>query len=125
VAWTFAGRTVSASVISLTTGFAACPWASLRFVTFDARLGEETTSAATALQYVRDPLNAHVGDGRASTVGRFESGAAPPADVLFTGYRYGGMELWRSQSAGDDVIFLLRGTVWEQWPRARTLFACA
>ncbi|MDO8485750.1 MAG: hypothetical protein Q7S35_12490 [Candidatus Limnocylindrales bacterium] len=95
-----------------------CGYDALLLLTTANRLGERALTSDDARQYVRDPINEF------ATIGRFEPSVARPADAVFTGYIYDGMELWVSPEAGDDVVFMARGGIWEQWPRARELFAC-
>jgi hypothetical protein len=84
-------------------------------------LGEPYETDLDARQYIRGPGNRFADQ----TVSSFESSVVPPADAVFTGYRYGSDELWISPTTVDRVIYMVRGGVVEQWPRALEFFACA
>lgn len=116
--WTIQGQRVATNVISLTLGPETCGYGALVLLTTANRLGQPFHTSDDARQYVRDP------DNQFATIGRFEPSVARPPDAVFTGYRYGSMELWLSNEAGDDVVFMGRDGIWEQWPRAREMFAC-
>jgi hypothetical protein len=119
--WTLDGKRVPTEVISLTRGAEVCGYDHVLLLTMAKVLGKPALTSDDALQYVRDPSNQFAN----ATAGSFEPSVEKPPDALFSGYRYGSMELWTSSASGADVIFLARDGVWERWPRARDLFACA
>lgn len=117
--WTFHGKPVPTDVLSLTIGPEVCGYEDLVLVTMAKLLGQPARTSDDARQYVRDPAN------QFDTIGRFAPSVEKPPDAVFSGYRYGSMELWTSRQAGPDAVFMARNGVWERWPRARDLFACA
>ena len=81
------------------------------------------------MSYVRDPQNRWTTEpiyaDQPITLGRFEPSVSKPADAVFTGYVYAdGMELWRSEAATSEVVFMRRGDIWERWPRSPIPIAC-
>jgi hypothetical protein len=123
--WSFNGRSVPTTVISLFTGPEHCDMEEILLLHFDRQLGRPNAIAATLLEYVRDPENRwfQPTSGEFVTLGRFEPAVPRPSDAVFTGYRYEGMELWQSV-ATDAHVYLQRGDTWESWPRTRTLIGC-
>jgi hypothetical protein len=117
--WTFDGRRVPTDVLALTVGPEVCGYEDLLLLTMARTLGQPALTSDDARQYVRDPAN------QFGTIGRFEASVEEPPDVVFSGYRYGSMELWTSRQVGADAVFMERDGVWERWPRAREFFACA
>lgn len=117
--WIFQGQRVPTDVLSLTVGPDVCGYGGLLLLTMANHLGQPALTSDDARQYVRDP------DNQFATIGRFEPSVDRPSDAVFSGYRYGSMELWTSGEAGEDVVFMGREGIWERWPRARELFACA
>jgi hypothetical protein len=117
--WTFQGQRVPSDVIALTLGPEVCGYGDLVLVSMGKILGQPALTSDNARQYVRDPAN------QFDTIGRFEPSVERPRDAVFSGYRYGSMELWTSIDVGADAVFMARDGVWERWPRARELFACA
>jgi hypothetical protein len=131
--WSKDGQLVPWNVLALAGGPEHCGWGHVLFLRMDARLGEPNRSVIDLMEYVRDNTNAWAtasadpeNPDAPRTVGRFEPSVRRPADAVFTGYVYAdGMELWRSEAAGTDAVFLRRGDVWEQWPRSAVPIACA
>jgi hypothetical protein len=127
--WFFDGEIVPPYVLSLEPGPGHCGWDDMLLLGMNRELGQPKGSEATDVQYVRDPRNrwapGSTNPAPNATLGRFEPSVTPPADIAFTGYTYvDGMELWRSASATDALVFLRRGDVWEQWPRLQLLAGC-
>ena len=117
--WTLEGQRVPTEVLALTIGPEVCGYEDLLLLTMARILGQPAQTSDDARQYVRDPKN------QFATIGKFIPSVEKPPDAVFSGYRYGSMELWTSSQAGFDVVFMARDGVWERWPRARELFACA
>jgi hypothetical protein len=128
--WTLNGQIVPYNVLRLDQGSQHCGWEDITFLNMNKKLGEPTLMADDGFEYVRDPQNRWAKEPtppeETMTLGRFEPSVQKPADAVFTGYTYfDGMELWRSESATADFVFLRRGDIWEQWPRSRSPIGCA
>jgi hypothetical protein len=117
--WTLDGRAADRKTIQMNQGPRHCGWESATILAIANPLGQPLTSQ-NSRQYIRDP-EAVFAD---LTAGPFESSVAFPADAVFTGYRYGSMELWFSPKALPDAVFLGREGIWERWPRAVEEFGC-
>jgi hypothetical protein len=117
--WTLNGQPAPRNTIQLHAGPEHCGWGSMTLLATANVLGQPITPM-NAREYVRDPGNL----SKDRTVSAFEPSVLPPGDAVFTGYRFGEMELWFI-GLRDDVVFVVRNGIWEQWPRARELFACA
>ena len=127
--WTRNGEIVPYNVLRLDRGPGHCDWQDITFLTMHKNLGQPTLMADDGYGYVRDPENRWAREpippDEFMTLGRFEPSVSKPRDAVFTGYVYfDGMELWRSESATIDFVFLRRGDIWEQWPRSRSPIAC-
>jgi hypothetical protein len=128
--WSRDGQKVPRNVLSLRRGPEHCGWEKVLFLGMSSRLGQPNMSSDDLMEYVRDPLNVLVPAADhpdvPRTLGYFEPSVSRPADAVFTGYVYpDGMELWRSEAATSDTVFLRRGDIWERWPRSASPIACA
>ena len=117
--WTVNGVAAPRNTIQISPGPEACGLGALTMLSAGHQLGEPMTQH-NVRQYVRDPGNQF----RPQTQTDFLPSVARPPDAFDTGYRFGrSIELWASPA--DDRIFIVRGGIWEQWPRAQELFGCA
>ena len=119
--WTHGETRVSTRILMLKAGPEHCGWEHVAILTMGIPLGREFTTEEESRTYVRD----HAGRLADRLAGPFVPSVTLLDDAIFTGYRYGSNQLWISPSAADDMVFLVRGTVVERWPRVRMSITCA
>ena len=120
-AWSRAGEPVPRNILSLREGPEHCGWDSLVILTTGRQLGVPYRRSDEAHTFVRDPEGV-VGH---HLVAAYESSVLPPDDAAFSGYRSGSLEIWLSPEAGDSAVYVVRGGVWERWPRSREVLGCS
>jgi|SRR2546425_6425268 len=120
-AWKRNGKELPSTEIVAAAGPEHCGWQSATFLTIAWPLGTQAQTADRARQYIRDPsgvvsqpLHAHLG---------FH--ATLPADAQPTGYWYGPVELYTTNSDVDRGVYLVAGHDVERWPRSEPMTLCS
>ena len=121
IRWTVNGEPATSGSITLRDGGEHCGWNSATFLTIGWPLGVVPKTSAQAREYVRDPK--HLFDDE--ILAPFLPSTTLPSGAFDTGYRYGSDELWVDTATVDQVVYVVRDSIVEQWPRGRELFACA
>jgi hypothetical protein len=119
--WTFNDQAMASAVINLHAGPAHCGWETATFLGMGWPLGRVAHTSNEAREYIRDP------DGlfAEQMLAPFIPFTILPETAFDTGYRYGADELWVDTATVDQVVYMVRGDVVEQWGRPPELVGCS
>jgi hypothetical protein len=105
-------NSVDQTVISARDFLGTCDWDSVLFLEVGWPLGTVASTSETTRLFVRDPEGIFADTEN----DLFDAEAELPVDAVDTGFHRGDWELWTSQSVGDKGVFLVNGSIVEEWP---------
>ena len=120
-AWTRDGHTVSPEELGTIAGPRHCGWQSATFLNIGWPPGTQSSTAAQARQYIRDPNGVTPTKLRDS----FELHATLPSDARATGYIFEGISIYLSPSDQDSAAYVVGTRSVERWPRSDPMTLCA
>lgn len=109
-------------VINTIQGPEHCGWEKAVLMHLSVPVGSVSKSSDEVRQYVRDPDGVL---GRPELMTAFDATATLPDDAEPTGIRNGSVELWVAPSSLEQEVYMGRDGMFEAWPRATELIACA
>ena len=120
-AWTRDGHTVSPEELGTIAGPRHCGWQSATFLNIGWPPGTQSSTAAQARQYIRDPKGVTPTKLRDS----LELHATLPSDARATGYIFEGISIYLSPSDQDSAAYVVGTRSVERWPRSDPMTLCA